>query len=130
MAALLVQLLVLVGASTSFRFLDAELVNVSFQGSILATGGYMTCEAGRPVITLAARAPELEATLAHELAHAADCLDDGVLNGSPLPTGASLARPTAHCLADAVEFYACWAVEQGSAPGVGLAEPASTSSGH
>jgi hypothetical protein len=127
-ALLLLQLLLLVGAATSFRFVDADRVHVSFQGSVLATGGYMTCEAGRAELTLAARAPDVEATLAHELAHAADCIDDGELNGSPLPPGATLASPIAHCLANHAEFYACWVVEQGrglSSAAV-LADPVST----
>ena len=128
MGALLLQLLLLVGGATNFRFVDVERVHVAFQGSILATGGYTTCEAGRAAVTLAARAPEIEETLAHELAHAADCLDDGELNGSPLPRGATLARPIAHCLADRIEFYACWAVEQGRghASAAVLADPVST----
>ena len=132
MAALLLQLLLLVGAGTSLRFVDAERVHVAFRGSILATGGYMTCDAGRAMVTLAARAPEIEETLAHELAHAADCIDDGVLNGSPLPPGATLARPIAHCLADRAEFYACWAVEQGrvTTGAAVLAGPVSTFAAH
>jgi hypothetical protein len=130
MGALVVQLLLLVGASTSLRFVDVDRVHVVFQGAILETGGYMTCEDGRPAILLAARAPDLEATLAHELAHAADCLDDGSLNGSLLPPDATLARPSAHCLADRVEFYACWAVEQGAPVDAAvLAEPVSISLG-
>jgi hypothetical protein len=116
MGALLAQLLLLVGMNASFTFVDAERVHVPFQGALLATGGYMTCTDGFSEITLATRAPEIEATLAHELAHAADCLDDGELNGSPLPEGATLRQPISHCLADRVEFYACWAVEQGVAP--------------
>ena len=128
MAALLLQLLLLVGAATSFRFVDADRLHVAFQGSLLATGGYMTCEAGRAQVTLAARAPGIQETLAHELAHAADCIDDGELNGSPLPRGATLASPMAHCLADRIEFYACWAVEQGRGHtgAAVLVDPAST----
>jgi hypothetical protein len=130
MGALLSQLLLLVSMSTTFAFVDAERVHVPFQGALLATGGYMTCTEGYAEITLATRAPEIEATLAHELAHAADCLDDGALNGSPLPEGATLARPIAHCLADRVEFYACWVVEQGSLPQAAVVgEPASMFSG-
>ena len=129
MAALLLQLLLLVGGATSIRFVDADRVHVAFQGSILATGGYMTCDARRAEVTVAARAPEIEETLAHELAHAVDCIDDRVLNGSPLPSGATLSRPIAHCLADRVEFYACWAVEQGRGQSrtAVLTDPVSTS---
>jgi hypothetical protein len=129
MGALVMQLFVLVASATAFRFVDAEHVSVPFQGYTLVTGGYMTCEAGRPEITLAARTPGFEVTLAHELAHAVDCLDDGEMNGSPLPADATLARPLTHCLANRAEFYACWTVEQGvsSHTTAVLAEPAAFS---
>ena len=92
----------------------------------------MTCDAGRARLTIATRGPEIEETLAHELAHAADCIDDGELNGSPLPPGATLVRPIAHCLADRSELYACWAVEQGRVPthAAVLADPVSTFAAH
>ncbi len=112
MGAAIVELLLLVGALTTFRFVDAKTIEVPFGGATLLTTGYALCERGRPVIALATRAPTLEATLLHELAHAEDCLDDGAINGSLLPLGASLRYPSGHCVANRAEFYACWVTEQ------------------
>lgn len=113
MAAVVVELLALVSSLTTFRFVDAPLVSVPFQGALLETTGYTTCDrTGRPAITLAARADRLDATLVHELAHARDCLDNGSIDGSLLPSDAVLLRPISHCTANRAEFYACWVTEQ------------------
>lgn len=113
MATALVELLVLVSTLTTFRFEDAALIPVPFRGQTLLTTGYTECnEQGRPSITLAARAATLESTLVHELAHARDCLDNGVVDGSLLPPAAVLLVPSAHCTANRAEFYACWVTEQ------------------
>ena len=116
MGAAIVELLLLVGAVTSFRFVSAPTLEVPFGGHTIATTGYALCENGRPSITLAASAPTIEATLLHELAHARDCLDDGEINGSLLPPGAALRRPSGHCVANLAEFYACWVTEQAQRP--------------
>lgn len=113
MAATLVEFLALVASLTTFRFVDAPLVAVPFQGATLQTTGYSTCDGtGRPTITLAARADRLDATLVHELAHARDCLDNGLIDGSLLPADAVLERPISHCTANRAEMYACWVTEQ------------------
>lgn len=105
--------MLLVGSLTSFRFVDGPLLEVPFMGAPLRTTGFTTCsELGRPTITLARGAPTIEATLVHELAHARDCLDNGVIDGSPLPVDGRLERPSAHCTVNRAEFYACWVTEQ------------------
>lgn len=118
--AALVELLLLVGTLTTFRFEDAALLPVPFMGSTLLTTGYTTCSAnGRPTITLARRAATIEATLLHELAHARDCLDNGVVDGSLLASGAILERSPAHCHGNRAEYYACWVTEQAIATAIG-----------
>lgn len=112
MGAAIIELLLLVGAATSFRFVSGPTLEVPFGGYTIATTGYALCEDRRPSITLASSAPTIEATLLHELAHARDCLDDGEINGSLLSPGATLRRPSGHCLANRAEFYACWVTEQ------------------
>lgn len=112
MGAAITELLLLVGALTSFRFVSGSTLEVPFGGYTIATTGYALCENRRPSITLAVGAPTIEATLLHELAHARDCLDDGEINGSLLPAGAALLRPSGHCVANRAEFYACWVTEQ------------------
>lgn len=127
MAVAVVELLVLVSTLTTFRFEDAAVVPVPFRGQILLTTGYTMCsEQGRPAITLATRAASLEPTLVHELAHARDCLDNGIVDGSLLPADAILRLPSAHCTANRAEFYACWVTEQAAlagSPDVGHATP-------
>jgi hypothetical protein len=56
-------------------------------------------------------------TLAHELAHAYDCADDGKLNGSPIRGLRPLERPawaSDYCWNTVAEWYACWVVRSGS----------------
>lgn len=51
----------------------------------------------------------------HELAHAYDCLDDGLLNGSPMPRPEQ--RPdwvSDYCWDSSAEWYACWVTYTGS----------------
>lgn len=61
----------------------------------------------KPVLRIAPTASIL--TIYHELAHAKDCLDDGLLNGSPgAPRPAE--RPawaSDYCWNDPAEWYAC-----------------------
>lgn len=109
-------LLLLVGSATTFHILPGAMLEVPPGGAHAGyrTTGYATCDAGRPSIHLAGGAASLPETLAHELAHAADCLDDGAFNGSPLPASAVLRSSHPHCLENAAERYACWVVESGS----------------
>ncbi len=112
MGAAITELLLLVGALTSFRFVSAPTLEVPFGGYTIETTGYALCENRRPSITLAVSAATIEATLLHELAHARDCLDNGAIDGSLLPDGAALRWPSGHCLANRAELYACWVTEQ------------------
>lgn len=117
MLALIAQLVLLVGVSTSFRLVDGASLPVLFQGRLVHTAAYTLCVEGRPEITVAREARDLETVVAHELAHALDCLDDGVINGSPLPVGAVLLDRNAHCTANPGEYYACWLVETAATAG-------------
>jgi hypothetical protein len=115
-ATAIAELLLFLGTLISYRFVDASVIEVPYGGATLLTTGYALCENRRPTVALAVRAPTLEETLLHELAHARDCLDDGAINGSLLEDGTVLLRPSAHCLAARAEFYACWVTEQAGAP--------------
>ncbi|MCC6236892.1 MAG: hypothetical protein IT299_04875 [Dehalococcoidia bacterium] len=117
MGAAITELLLLVGALTSFRFVSGPTLEVPFGGNTIQTTGYALCENRRPSITLALSAPTIEVTLLHELAHARDCLDDGTINGSLLPAGATLRQPSGHCVANRAELYACWVTEQAQLAG-------------
>ncbi len=53
-------------------------------------------------------------TLVHELAHAVDCLDNGVMDGSPATRPSR--RPawsSDYCWDSDAEWYACWVVHSG-----------------
>ena len=65
-------------------------------------------------------------TLAHELAHAYDCADDGKLNASPIRGLRPLERPawaSDYCWNTDAEWYACWVVYSGKANALPPAEP-------
>jgi hypothetical protein len=74
----------------------------SHRGAEAATG----CTRGRPTIWLASTA-SVE-TLVHETAHAYDCIDDGLINGSPgLRPAARPAWASDYCWDADAEWYAC-----------------------
>jgi hypothetical protein len=74
----------------------------------------LECREGRPILHLA---PGVDApTLAHELAHAYDCADDGRMNASPIGGARPPERPewaSTYCWNTDAEWYACWAVHTG-----------------
>ena len=106
----------LTGVEVAVHPVDGSVRFTDLYGSERTAMGALACERGRPPELWLSRSADL-ATVAHELAHALDCLDDGALNGSPRPQ--PHARPawaSDYCWSSPVEWYACAAVRDAQQP--------------
>ena len=113
LAVLVAQLLALVAGQVDVRTMDSDFLITDLYGQRrLAEAAFDCAEEGRPTLWLSKTAPE--ETHAHELAHAVDCLDDGMLNGSPSRRPSE--RPpwaSDYCWDSDAEWYACAVVKHG-----------------
>ncbi len=74
--------------------------------------GYVVCwPSGRSEVHLPRTASFT--TYLHELAHAYDCIDDGALNGSPLPPQSEFVGEHRQCTLNEAQRYACYVEETG-----------------
>jgi hypothetical protein len=97
----------LAGAGVVVHEVEGPVHFVDLYGEERHAPGALSCQPGRPPELWISNDADLE-VLAHELAHAYDCLDDGELNGSPAPRPAQ--RPTwvsDYCWSSDAEWYAC-----------------------
>lgn len=112
---LVTALWVLVGPQLSVRQLDGPVRFTDLYGAERQATAALECRrGGQPVLYLA---PGIDLpTLAHELAHAHDCADDGKLNASPIQGARPAQRPawvSDYCWNTDAEWYACWVVRSG-----------------
>lgn len=113
LVALYIALWSAVGPSVHVHELDAPVQFVDLYGNQREAPGATGCSPARGADLWFGPSADLEIVV-HELAHAYDCLDDGVLNGSPIERPAE--RPawvSDYCWTSDVEWYACWAVNSG-----------------
>ena len=109
---LLVWLWLLVSPQLTVQQLDGPVYFTDLYGSERVAEAALGCAEGRPQLWLS---PDYSAeTLAHELAHAYDCLDNGAMDGSPAgrPAGRPAWAPD-YCWQNDAEWYACWSVREG-----------------
>ena len=113
MVAVFIELMALVSAHTTIIYLDGPAVFTDVYGVQRAAEASLACTEGHPTLRIAPDATL--STLVHELAHAQDCLDDGMLNGSPgtrpdtRPEGVQ-----SYCWDSDAEWYACSVVRRAS----------------
>ncbi|KKL59404.1 hypothetical protein LCGC14_2215710 [marine sediment metagenome] len=108
LAATVLTLLAMIGPSVDFRDSGEGLRFTDIYGNVRFEPTAAGCTTGGvAVIYLPASGLTLD-ILAHELAHAYDCIDDGYMNGSPL------ARPPVrpawisdYCWNSGAEWFAC-----------------------
>ena len=113
LVALYIALWSAVGPSVHIHELDAPVQFVDLYGNQREAPGATGCSPARGADLWFGPSADLEIVV-HELAHAYDCLDDGVLNGSPIERPAE--RPawvSDYCWTSDVEWYACWVVNSG-----------------
>jgi hypothetical protein len=100
----------LVGGQVTIHQQDGAVRFTDLYGSAREAEGATSCLEGRPVMWISAQA-SID-TLVHELAHAYDCVDNGVMDASPTERPAR--RPvwvSDYCWADDIEWYACSVVQ-------------------
>ena len=112
---LVTALFALVGPQLSVQYLDRPVRFTDLYGAERQTTAALECRrSGQPVLYVGPGVDLL--TLAHELAHAHDCADDGKLNASPIGGARPAQRPTwasDYCWKSDAEWYACWVVHSG-----------------
>ena len=105
--ALIAQLLSLVGGQIDVHTMEARFPITDLYGARRQTDAALSCPGqGRPELWIARTASD--EVRAHELAHAVDCLDDRLLNGSP--SRRPKVRPawtSDYCWQSDAEWYAC-----------------------
>jgi hypothetical protein len=110
--ALFVALWELIGVQTSVQYSHGPVSFTDLYGSERHAAAALECRpGGRPVLYLSPTA-DLE-TVLHEFAHAYDCIDDGVMNASPVGQARPARRPSwasDYCWDSDAEWYACWVV--------------------
>ncbi len=115
MAALIMAfalLLHLTAGHTSVIVHDTSFLERRVGTQVTISLGYVVCwPGGRSEVHLPRTAPFT--TYLHELAHAYDCLDDGEMNGSPLPPSSSFVGEHRQCTLNQVQRYACYVEEVG-----------------
>jgi hypothetical protein len=79
--SLFLALWTIVGGHVTLHQLSGEVHFVDLYGTQRTADSATGCNAGQPEIWMAPNLPM--ATFVHELAHAYDCMDDGVMNDSP-----------------------------------------------
>lgn len=114
--ALFVALWGMIGAQVDVRHVDGPVRFTDLYGNAREAQAALGCPAGgQPIMWLGADV-DLE-TIVHELAHAVDCNDDGVMNASPIQGERPATRPSwvsDYCWNTDAEWYACWVVRSGS----------------
>lgn len=113
LVALYLALWATVSPGTVVHELDGPVHFVDLYGNDRQTQGALGCDSIAGAELWLGPNIDLE-TLVHELAHANDCLDDGILNGSPMPRPS--ARPawiSNYCWNSDIEWYACWVTHSG-----------------
>lgn len=112
--SLLVTLWGLVGSQLIVSQLDGPVQFTDLYGSERTAEAALACPPGGPPQLLLSPQWSME-TLLHELSHAYDCQDDGVMDGSPTTRPAE--RPawaSDYCWTSDAEWYACSVVHYGS----------------
>ncbi|MEZ4501536.1 MAG: hypothetical protein R3C39_02805 [Dehalococcoidia bacterium] len=114
--ALFVTLWGLVGTQIDVRHVDGAVKFTDLYGNAREAEAALGCPSdGAPIMWLGTGV-RLE-TIVHELAHAYDCLDDGLMNASPINGARPATRPawvSDYCWDTDAEWYACWVVHSGS----------------
>ncbi len=112
--SLLVTLWGLVGSQLVVSQLDGPVQFTDLYGTERMAEAAFACPPGGPPQLLLSPQWSME-TLIHELAHAYDCQDDGVMDGSPTTRPAE--RPawaSDYCWNSDAEWYACSVMHYGS----------------
>ncbi len=96
----------IVGGRVTIHQLSGPVRFTDLYGSPREAAAATGCSQGRPEMWLS---PDVDmATLVHETAHAADCLDDGNMNDSPsLRPAVRPAWVSDYCWDSDAEWYAC-----------------------
>jgi hypothetical protein len=122
---LVTALWLLVGPQLTVQHLDGPVRFTDLYGAARHAPAALECRGrGNAVLYLG---PAVDArTLAHELAHAHDCADDGKLNASPIRGARPAQRPawvSDYCWNTDAEWYACWVVHSGQVDVAPAEEP-------
>ncbi len=111
---LLLTLWGLVGSHTTVYQLDRPVQFTDLYGSQREASAALGCTPGGRAELWVGPGADLE-TIVHELAHAYDCIDNGVMDASP--TLRPLARPqwvSDYCWLSDAEWYACSVIRYGT----------------
>ena len=102
------------GGFVTFEYIDADRVEYfRNDGAYVIAKATTTCyyDTERAPLVVLPRTASFESQI-HELAHAYDCKDNGVIDGSPLPSSAWVSPEWPLCHVEIDRGYACW-VERG-----------------
>ncbi len=117
LAATVLTLLALIGPNIDFRDSGDGFYFVDGYGNIRLEPTAVGCTTGGVAVIYSPSSGLTLDILVHELAHAWDCVDDGVMDGSPIDRPAE--RPawaSDYCWTLRAEFFACSAQRGGWQP--------------
>ena len=109
--SLLFALWSLAGSDVVVHQVDGPVRFTDLYGSEREAAGAVGCPEGGPAHLWLSLGVDTE-TLVHEMAHVWDCVDDGLMNASPIDGVRPPVRPvwvSDYCWNTDAEWYACWA---------------------